>query len=203
MMTATAPAPPPADIELIESSRHGDADAFAQLVDRYKDRLVNYLTRLVGDPERAEDLAQETFVRLWRQLEHYRDEGVLAAYLYRIATNLVRSEARRQRRWRQMLPQINFSSDVTSSSESGPQSMTLASEAQRQVRRALARLNLELRAPLVLREIEGLTYPEIAALLELPEGTVKSRIHRGRKRLERHLAAYWHGDSPSAHGDAS
>ncbi|MEM8995888.1 MAG: sigma-70 family RNA polymerase sigma factor, partial [Acidobacteriota bacterium] len=81
-----------------------DDDAFARLVDRHKDRIVNYLTRLTGDRERAEDAAQETFIRFYQHRHRYREEGTLKAYLFQIATNLVRSEERRKKRWRLLEP---------------------------------------------------------------------------------------------------
>ncbi len=91
---------PATDTELLTRSRASDPQAFALLVDRYKDQMVNYLARLTGCRDRAEDIAQETFVRFYKQLHRYRDEGTLSAYLFRIATNLVRSEERKTRRWR-------------------------------------------------------------------------------------------------------
>ena len=97
------------DTELLALSRAQDSQAFGRLIDRYKDRVVNYLSRLTGCRDRAEDIAQETFVRFYRQLHRYRDEGSLAAYLFRIATNLVRSEERRKRRWQALRPLLAVS----------------------------------------------------------------------------------------------
>ena len=181
----------PTDGELLERSRQRDCEAFGRLVDRYKDSMVNYLARLTGCRDRAEDVAQETFVRFFQGLERYRDQGHLMAYLYRIATNLVRSEERRKRRWRLLLPLVPPANGHGGGK--GPQEEALANEVERQVSRALSALDLRYRAPLVLREIEGRSYLEIAEVLGVSEGTVKSRLHRGRHLLKEELAPYWNG----------
>ena len=183
------------ETNLLARTRAHESDAFAQLVDRHKDRIVNYLSRLTGSRDRAEDVAQETFVRFYQKLHRYREEGALSAYLFRIATNLVRSEERRRRRW-QMLQPLFAHSPFSSNghpAEPDPQEDALAHEEHRQVTRALASLDVIYRAPLVLREIEGLSYQDIAAALGCSEGTVKSRLHRGRRLLKEKLLPYWNG----------
>ncbi len=181
----------PSESLLIERSRAHDPEAFATLVEHHKDRLIGYLTRMTGCRDRAEEVAQETFVRLFQTLDRFDDQGNLAAYLFRIATNLVRSEERRKRRWRLLTP---FLGHHKSTAQSSPSREALASEEQRQVQAALGALELPFRAPLVLREIEGLSYGEIAKVLETSEGTVKSRIHRGKQKLKERLAPYWNGE---------
>jgi len=186
---------PATDTELLTRSRASDPQAFALLVDRHKDKMVNYLARLTGCRDRAEDIAQETFVRFYKQLHRYRDEGTLSAYLFRIATNLVRSEERKKRRWRMLQP-IFANSSIGSNGHhppASPQADALATEAHRQVTQALASIDVLYRAPLVLREIEGLSYHEIAEALGCSEGTVKSRLHRGRQHLKKNLLPYWNG----------
>ncbi|MEM1182329.1 MAG: sigma-70 family RNA polymerase sigma factor [Acidobacteriota bacterium] len=177
-----------------------DEDAFARAVDRYKDRIVNYLTRLTGRRERAEDVAQEAFIRFYQNRHRYREEGTLQAYLFRIATNLVRSEERRKKRWRLLEPIFSRGGSspdgvhcAENPHEQGPHGRAVASEEQRQVTAAIAQLDLHYRAPLVLREIEGLSYHEIADVLGLSEGTVKSRLHRAREQLKTLLEPYWKG----------
>lgn len=184
------------DTELLEKSRAHDMEAFACLVERHKDLLVNYMARLTGCRDRAEDLAQETFVRFYQNLERYREEGVLSAYLLRIGTNLVCSEERRRKRWRGLLPVFKASSNGHHA-ETSPHVRALAREEQQEVTSALSSLDLLYRAPLVMREIEGLSYQEIALALECHEGTVKSRLHRGRQLLKEKLAPYWNGGRPS------
>ena len=185
----------PGDAELLQRARTQDMDAFACLVERHKDLLVNYMARLTGCRERAEDLAQETFVRFYQTLDRYREEGTLSAYLLRIGTNLVRSEERRRKRWLGLLPVFKATSNGHRA-EAGPQLEALAREEQRQVSSALSSLDVLYRAPLVLREIEGLSMKEIASALECHEGTVKSRLHRGRQMLKEKLAPYWNGGRP-------
>lgn len=179
-----------------------DPEAFSALIERYKDQIVNYLIRLTGERDRAEDVAQETFVRFYQNHHRYREEGHLTAYLFRIATNLVRSEERRKKRWRILEPIFSrggSSADgvhtLEHQREPDPQRSLLASEEQRKVVQAIADLDLSFRAPLVLREIEGLSYREIAEILDLNEGTVKSRLFRARDLLKKKLEPYWKGES--------
>ncbi|HEX7180207.1 MAG TPA: sigma-70 family RNA polymerase sigma factor [Thermoanaerobaculia bacterium] len=179
----------PSDAELMERVRSGDRDAFTDVVDRHKDAVVNYLTRLTGNRDRAEDLAQETFLRLFRSASSYTEQGLLRAYLYRIATNLVRSEERRERRLRVLLPFLGGREHTEPAAPSG----LLLQELHREVTGAVAALPLRYRVPLVLHEIEGWSYADIAEELSCREGTVKSRIHRGRQHLRQKLEPYWTG----------
>jgi RNA polymerase sigma-70 factor (ECF subfamily) len=181
--------PEPSDAELMARVRDGDRHAFADLVDRHKDAVVSYLTRLTGDRDRAEDLGQETFLRLFRSAAEYREQGFLRAYLFRIATNLVRSDERRRHRWRLLQP---FLPSRGHEEPAGPVGL-LGRELSRQVKVALTEIPLRFRVPLVLHEIEGWTYAEIAGELGCREGTVKSRIHRGRRQLRHKLEPYWQG----------
>jgi len=181
---------PPSDAELMVRVREGDRQAFAELVDRHKDAVVSYLTRLSGDRDRAEDLGQETFLRLFRAAREYGEQGYLRAYLFRIATNLLRSEERRERRWRLLAP---FLHPGRAHDEPAAALRLLRREAHGQVTEAVANLPLRYRVPLVLHEIEGWTYQDIAQELGCREGTVKSRVHRGRKQLKEKLEPYWNG----------
>jgi len=184
----------PTDAELMARVRRGDEDAFATLVDRHKDPLVAYLARLTGSLDRAEDLAQETFLRLYRAAPRYREQGYLAAFLYRIATNLVRSEARRERRWRSLLGELaRLGPGHREEVEPGGPRRLLARELRGRLAEAVTALPLGLRAPLVLFEIDDWPQGEIARVLGCRVGTVKSRLHRARARLRHELAAYWDG----------
>lgn len=183
---------PDPDADLMDRVRSGDRDAFSDLVDRHKDAVVNYLTRLTGNRDRAEDLAQETFLRLFRSAGAYTEQGLLRAYLFRIATNLVRSEERRETRLRLLLPFLG-GGHIGGYSEPAAPSGLLRQELHREVSSAVAQLPLRYRVPLVLHEIEGWAYADIARELGCREGTVKSRIHRGRQHLKERLAPYWNG----------
>lgn len=178
------------DDALMQRVRGGDDDAFGEIVDRYKDSLVNYLTHLVRSRERAEEIAQDAFVRLYRNASHYREQERLGPYLFRIATNLVVTEVRREKRWSLLLPRLHAS---TRQHTPSPDATLLTDEIQRQVSAALEKLPLKYRAPLVLYEIEEWSYDEIARALEVRCGTVKSRISRARELLRRHLAPWWIG----------
>lgn len=198
--TARAPAPAAAAETPAPAGTVDLAERFAEIVEANKDLLVNYLTRLCGDRDRAEDLAQETFVRFYEHRERYREQGSPRAYLLTMATNLLRDEQRRRTRWTGLLPVFSLGGKSPDGihteelpRERDPQRRLLADEAQQRVQRALSELDLLHRAPLVLREIEGLAYQEIAAILDCQEGTVKSRLHRARQALKEKLAAFWHG----------
>lgn len=170
--------------------REGDDDAFGEIVDRYKDPLVNYLTHLARSRDRAEELAQEAFVRLFDSVSKYRQQEKLGPYLFRIATNLVISGARREKRWNLLLPRLRAGSTTTATP---PDAGLLATEIQTQVGGALERLPLKYRAPLLLFEMEEWSYEEIATALELRIGTVKSRISRARELMRQQLAPWWIG----------
>ncbi|HEY0553743.1 MAG TPA: sigma-70 family RNA polymerase sigma factor [Thermoanaerobaculia bacterium] len=182
---------PLSDAELMARVREGDREAFADLVDRHKDAVVTYLARLTADRDRAEDLAQDAFLRLFRAAGDYVEQGFLRAFLFRIATNLVRSEERRAQRQRLLMPFFPREEHAEPAAASG----LLRRELHREVAAALAQLTLRYRVPLVLHEIEGWTYVDIAQELGCREGTVKSRVHRGRQQLKKRLEPYWNGDA--------
>jgi RNA polymerase sigma-70 factor (ECF subfamily) len=187
------------DAELMAEVRRGDREAFAGLINRHKDTLVNYLNRLTGCRDRAEDFAQEAFLRLYQSAPRYHEQGRLVPYLYRIATNLVRSEERKVRRWRFLSSAFSYNGHQpglagrAGLAERGPQSQLIEKEIKEQVNEALAALPAHYRAPLVLREIEGWSYQDIAKAVGCREGTVKSRINRGRSRLKEILQPYLNG----------
>lgn len=184
------------DATLLERARAGDRSAFGEIIDRHKDTLVGYLTRLIGSPDRAEDLAQEAFLRLYESRQRYVEQGNLGSYLYTIATNLVRSQER-QRKRRRVLRSIFLSPNGHQERAPQQQSALLVEELQAALGRAVASLPVHYRVPLVLHEIEGWSYKRIGALSQCREGTVKSRIHRGRQLLKQKLGPYWRGDPNS------
>jgi len=189
---ASSDAPRAGDAELMDRLRAGDREAFAALVDRHKDAVVGYLSRLTGNRDRAQDLGQETFLRLFRAAGSYVEQGYLRAYLFRIATNLLRSEERREQRFKILLPFLSRKGEHT---EPAAPSGLLRRELHREVSTALASLPLRYRVPVVLHEIEGWSYVEIARELGCREGTIKSRIHRGRQQLRTKLEPYWLGEA--------
>lgn len=185
------------DAELMARVRDGDRDAFGAVMDRYRDPLVAYLGRLTGSRERGEEVAQEAFLRLYRAAPTYQEQGRLAPLLYRIAVNLVRSEERRARRFRALAVLLPFAA-ARETRGRGPEDALLRDETQRLVARELERLPLVYREPLVLRDIEDWNYEDIARALGCPEGTVKSRISRGRQQLKERLAPHVVGNGGRA-----
>jgi len=177
------------DGELMGLVAGGDRQAFAALVERHQRSLTAYLGRLCGSGDRAEELAQESFVRLFQAAGGYRDQGRLLPYLFRIGTNLLRTEERRKRRWRILAPMV--ASRNGHHAPARGEAAVLEGELQQRVRRELMRLPLRFRVPIVLFEVDEWSHADIAALLGCRLGTVKSRIHRGRERLRRALAPYW------------
>ena len=156
-----------ADAELMSRTASGDREAFAALVDRHKNRLVNYLTSLTRDRERAEDFAQEAFVRVFESAGRYQERGQFLPYLFRIATNLLRTEERKARRRELLLHTFHRNGNGHAPS---PQTELLQEEIGVRVASALARLPLRYRAPLLLREMEGWSYEDIAAALDCRAG---------------------------------
>ena len=170
---------------LIERSREGDQDAFRQLVERYQGAVHNLAYRMLGDPNDAEDAAQEIFMRIYRQLGRYDPSRKFSTWTLAIATNYCIDQLRRRRM--QLVPLENII-PWARSREVGPEGEAITQEARDDVQRLIMRLPEKYRAPLVLRYFEELSCAEIAEVLGMPEGTVKTQIHRARKSLEKLLA---------------
>lgn len=188
----------PTDAELLRRARSGDERAFARIVDRHKGPLVNYLARLAGNREDAEEHAQEAFLRLYRTSGRFRPDGKIAPLLFRIAINLARTRARRNRLWRLFVE--GRPAGELREAESADEAV-LGSELRRRVREAIGRLPPRFREVVLLRDIEGWSYAEIGAAVGCNPGTLKSRIGRGREMLRRDLEPYW--ESPSRRREGS
>ncbi|HVF49225.1 MAG TPA: sigma-70 family RNA polymerase sigma factor [Pyrinomonadaceae bacterium] len=192
-------AEPLSDHSLLEATRTGDEAAFAELVRRYRNQITNYIYRITNDYEASVDLAQETFIRLFRAADRYQQSHAFSTYIYRIATNLAISELRRRKR-RRLVSLTGFFQGREQGAEPSEldvadarplQDTTLIDDERRAaVARAIATLPDKYRAPLILRDVEGRSYDEIARILEMSEGTVKSRINRARTFLRDKLQAY-------------
>ncbi len=176
--------------------QNGDQEAFAAIVERHKTPLVRFLTALSRDRDRAEEVAQDAFVRLFELSDRYQERGQFTPYLYRIATNLLRTEDRKLRRRAILLKA--FGGNGTREVAPSPQTVCLQDELSLRLSEALSALPLRYRSPILLREMEGWSYTDIARAMSCGEGTVKSRIHRGRERLRRLLEPYWNGGRPWA-----
>jgi len=186
------------DHALLEATRTGDQDAFAELVGRYRNQITSYIYRMTNDYDGAVDLAQETFVRVYRAADRYQRSYAFSTYIYRIATNLAISELRKRKR-RKLVSLTGFflSSDGSEPMEFNPpddrplQDKELVdTERRNAVQRAIGTLPEKYRAPLILRDVDGRSYDEIAKILETSEGTVKSRISRARGFLREKMTAY-------------
>ena len=185
------------DHDLIEATKGGDEAAFGEIMNRYRNPLTNYLYRFLNDYEEAVDLAQETFVRVYFAIERYHTQFAFSTYIYRIATNLAISEIRRRKRRRLLSLTGLFQSGDDSEIEFQPPDTRIladdelvAEERDRTIARAIAALPEKYRVPVILRDIEGKSYDEVAEIMELGLGTTKSRISRGRGLLKEKLEHY-------------
>ena len=186
------------DHALIEATKGGDEAAFAEIVRRYRSPITNYLYRFLNDYEEAVDLAQETFVRVYFAADRYHTDYAFSTYIYRIATNLAISELRRRKRRRLLSLTGLFQGEDNELAEFQPTDPRdlpdvelVDSEQSRMIEKAIATLPERYRAPIILREIEGRTYEEIAVILKLGLGTTKSRISRARNLLKEKLKHYF------------
>lgn len=174
------------DRTAVDDARAGDTGAFETLVVRYQARIVNYASAMVQDAGAAEDVAQETFVRAWRGLERFRGESSFKTWVYRIATNVARTHLDRRARHARIADrslddenEALQAGDVPSAAPDAETSLVT----REAIDRALAELPEELRVALVLRDVEGLDYKEIAGVTGTPMGTVESRIFRARRHM--------------------
>lgn len=167
---------------LIARAGEGDQAAFQELVERYQGAVYNLAYRMLGAPEEAEDAAQEIFVRIYRQLARYDRSRKFSTWVLAIATNYCIDQLRRRRL--QLVPLENII-PWAKAREAGPEREALDREASDELQTLLRRLPEKYRAVLILRYWEELSCAEIGEVLQVPEGTVKTQLHRARKALER------------------
>lgn len=181
---------------LAEGLRAGDENAYEVLIERYEQPVYGMIARLMDDPSDAPDVVQEVFLKVFRNIQSFRGDSSLKTWIYRIAVN----EARNHHRWfgrhraqevrlEPVAPDLPSLGDRLEDPSNDPFKMTLDREVQQLIETALKALSPNQRTVLVLREMEGLSYDEIAHILEISLGTVKSRILRGREALRRELAS--------------
>jgi RNA polymerase sigma-70 factor (ECF subfamily) len=182
---------PTTDADLVEAALRGDRDAFGELVERYQDRLFNMLVRITGSHEDAADAAQDAFVQAYQKLATFRGASQFYTWLYRIAMNQALSRRRRRRPTASIDAGKDAVGDEPVDAGESPEGCMLSRERAEHVQTALARLGEQHRKILVLREMEGCSYEAIADILQLPVGTVRSRLFRARMQLRDGLNSLW------------
>jgi len=173
------------DEELIQRYVGGDSLAFEEIVTRYQRRVYTIALRMCGNPEDANDVTQDVFVSALKALRRFRGDAQLSTWLHRVAVNSSLDHLRRVKRRRDR-PGLNDEVDLPSG-DAGPDEHAVAASRAAEVQRALLKISEEHRAVLVLHDLQGLDYAEIAETLDIPLGTVKSRIHRARLDIARLL----------------
>lgn len=185
----------PGEAQLVERARAGDMEAFASLVAHYERKVFNMAYRLTNHYEDASDIAQEAFVRVYTRLGEFRGDSSFSTWLYRIVQNACMDEIRRRKRQTIMSLDQPVEADdgemfrqLKDEEGDGPEEALERRELQAEVQRAISRLDDHFRTVLVMRDIQGLSYNEIADILGENLGTVKSRLNRARNALKEQLA---------------
>ncbi|MFZ9993837.1 MAG: RNA polymerase sigma factor RpoE [Steroidobacteraceae bacterium] len=186
------------DLALVQLAQRGDPGAFDALVRRYQHKVVKLVLRYVRDPAEAEDIAQEAFIKAYRALPRFRGDSAFYTWLYRIAINTAKNVLAARGR-SPVSYDIDKDSDEASSMESymkdtaTPEALAMTDEIRSTVNQAIDQLPEDLRTAIVLRELEGLSYDEIAQAMSCPVGTVRSRIFRAREAIDARLREVFEG----------
>lgn len=180
---------------LLERAKAGDIAAFEQLIESYQKKIFNIALRMLGNYDDAGDLSQEVLIRIYKSIGSFKEQSSFSTWIYRITTNVCLDEIRKRKNRKiisldeeirledgEMKRQIE-------SDEPSPEETAEAEDLKKIVNDAIGRLSEEHRIVIVLRDLQGLSYEEIAEVLKCPEGTVKSRINRGRQALKNILAS--------------
>jgi RNA polymerase sigma-70 factor (ECF subfamily) len=181
------------DQQLVVRAQHGDQKAFGLLVSKYQRKLARLLSRLIRDPAEVEDVAQETFIKAYRALGNFRGDSAFYTWLYRIGINTAKNYLVSQ--GRRAPTRTEFDSEEAEGFEEGellrdnntPERMLLSKQIGETVNSAMEALPEELRTAITLREIEGMSYEDIAKMMDCPIGTVRSRIFRAREAVAEKL----------------
>jgi RNA polymerase sigma-70 factor (ECF subfamily) len=183
------------DEELMERCAAGSHEAFQCIVERYRGRLINVVGRFINDRDRAEDIVQEVFLRAFRSRHRYKRQGRFSTWIFTIAVNLAKNEIRRKVRRKgeislEALQEVAGPTVATADRSPGAEESLGREQIRAVVTEAIEKLPVKYREAVVLRDIEGLAYEEIASILRIPGGTVRSRINRGRLMIKDYLAPF-------------
>jgi RNA polymerase sigma-70 factor, ECF subfamily len=185
------------DQDLVQLARSGSENAYRELLDRYQRPVFSLVYRMVRDRERAEDLAQETFVKVFNHLESYNPKYKFSSWIFKIANNLAIDALRRKEpemvsldgsRYATTTEEVESTRITVASEDENPEQLLEAKELGEAIELAIGKLRAEYRTAILLRHVEGRPYEEIAEIMDVPLGTVKTFIHRARSELREHLA---------------
>nr|WP_275984042.1 RNA polymerase sigma factor SigW [Paenibacillus hamazuiensis] len=180
------------DTRLAKLARNGDRGAFAQLVDLYQDKIYHLAYRMMGNAQEAEDVVQETFLRVYSNLERYDETQKFSTWIYRIATNLCIDRLRKRRTTYSLdaeMPEGEGSDwySLMPSNEDTPEKQVIVSETQQQIRESIDTLPEKYKSIVILRYLQDMSLQEISEVLTMPITTIKTRLHRGREFLRKKL----------------
>lgn len=191
------------DEALVERARAGDRPAFEQLVRRHADRLYAVLLRYTGSREEAEEATQEAFVRAWRRIDGFRGHSQFFTWLYRIGINEAKRRAERRPGAGRVADGEQGEIEAIVDARPGPRQRVEQAELQGVLERAILDLPEPYRLPLLLRDVEGMSTGEAAAVMELGEAAFKSRLHRARMAVRQEVDRYLSGGEPDTPGEGS
>jgi len=181
----------PTDEQLIARFQQGDEYAYDLLVKRYRDPLMNFIFRFVNDRTDAEDILQETFLRLYKNKHYYKEIAKFSTWIYTIAGNLAKTELRKRKR-RNIFSIHNFMStekdyELPDTKGTTPDKETNSTITNDEIQKAIDKLSSKFKQVILLRDIQGFSYDEISQIVNVPLGTVKSRVNRARLKLQQDL----------------
>lgn len=178
------------DRELVERCKRSESGAFDELVARHQDRIYTAVTRFCGNPEDAADIVQRAFINAFRKIQEFAGDSAFSTWVYRIAFNQAISFRRENRRTTVSIYAKDDEKAVEPAVESNPSEKLEGEETQKKVQQALETLEEGDRQIILLKDLQGHSYDDIAAIMQIPKGTVRSRLHRARLELKSRLKSY-------------
>ena len=175
------------DEELIKQFQDGNIRAYNELVNRYKDRLLNFVYHFFNDIDRSEDIVQDTFLKLYTHKDSYKEVAKFSTWLYTIAGNLAKTELRKLKRRKTFsISDLSYDDNefIIQSTESTPEETIITKDDLNNLKFALDKLPVDFKTVIILRDIQELSYDIISSIIMMPLGTVKSRINRARLKLQ-------------------